>query len=199
MRLEGLVSRLDLCRNEALPMRPTPRTRPRILSATVVALSFLASASAIASAGCAAVVGVEDFSVEGEGATASTSSGGSMINVCQEVHGCRRETAEDHTVDVSMIVSVGFDETGYSPACIRVLPAWKVRFNSAMHTFADYRIAGGIAPNVDKSSPITETGAAVDEASFTIPSGDCGYPYFSPDAPNTHKGAIFVGSSAGSD
>jgi plastocyanin len=180
-------------------MRPTPRTRPRILSATVVALSFLASASATASAGCAAVVGVEDFSVEGEGATASASSGGPMINVCQEVHGCRRETAEDHTVDVNTTVSVGFDEKGYSPACIRIQTGWKVKFNSAMHTFANYSIAGGIAPKVEPESPITETKASVNEATFTIPGEKCGYPYFSPDAPNTHKGAIFVGGLAGSD
>jgi hypothetical protein len=169
-----------------------------MLSATAVALSL--AASAIGPAGCAAVVGVEDFTVDGEGsgAGASASSGGPMIDVCEEVHGCTRNMAFDYTIDPGSTVGVGFNEKGYDPPCIRILNGKNVNFNSSTHTFIDYPIAGGIAPDVDPMSPIKETTSAAKAMAFTI-SGGCGFPFFSTKAPDTHKGAIFVGGLSGTD
>jgi len=171
-------------------MRPMPLLCPRMLPAAVVALSSLA----IAPSGCAAVVGVEDFTVE-EGSGATNSTGTSIGSSCDKVHDCDRMTANNYTVMAGGTVYVSFDETGYNPPCIRIINGVNVTFNSSSHTFVEIPLAGGISPKVDPDSDIKEVNTSANEATFEIAGEECVYPYFSPKFPVTHRGAVFIGGS----
>ncbi len=154
--------------------------------------TLCASALALVTAGCAEIVGVEDFTVA-QGAASGGSSGAMMDDPCIKVHGCDGETAKDETSISTDTVNIAFDKDGYRPRCVRILPGTKVNFNS-LSTFVDFPIAGGIYPDVDPSSPIKNPAdPSVHEVEFTL-SGDCVFPYFSPPNGGTMNGAIFVGS-----
>ena len=169
-------------------MRPMPLFCPRMLPAAVVALSSLA----VAPSGCAAVVGVEDFTVEGEG-PGTGSTGTSMEDVCRKkVHGCERGTADNYADDVETEVFVSFGDGGYKPPCIRIRSEMQVIFNSGTHTFAQIPLVGGIAPVVDKTSAIPLTESMSSDATITFPEG-CIHPYFSPKLPASHQGVVYVG------
>jgi hypothetical protein len=162
-----------------------------MLPAAVVALSSLA----VAPSGCAAVVGVEDFTVEGEGPGATTSTGTSMEISCDKVHDCDRMTATNYTVMAGGTVYVSFNATGYNPPCIRILNGVNVTFNSSTHSFVDIPLAGGISPDVDPGSDIKEVSTSAKDATFEIAGEECVYPFFSPKFPETHTGAVFIGGS----
>lgn len=140
---------------------------------------------ALALAGCAEVVGIEDFTV-----SEASSSTGPLVDACTEVHGCTRVMATDYTQIPGDEVGVSFDATGYDPRCIRVRSGTKVIFNSSS-TFAEFPIVGGIYPNEDSTSQIQPPDPNAMVATFQL-SGRCSFPYFSRTNGAVLNGAVFI-------
>lgn len=174
-------------------MRSTLFSRLQTPLGALCALVFCAAAPA----GCATIVGVDDFSVEGEQpAASSASSSGGSADPCGDVHGCSRDGMEtvDYTGVQENLVYVSFEPTKYTPRCIRIRDGMTVNFNS-IYTFADYPIAGGTYPKQDPGSPIQNPlNDSVNELEVTF-KGGCGYPYFSPPNGDTMQGVVYVGGS----
>jgi hypothetical protein len=138
-------------------------------------------------AGCAEVVGIEDFSV-GQATGGGGNGGGAPVDTCNAVHGCARETAKDETGLTG--VYINFSETAYTPRCIVIDSGATVTFTSVTATFVQVPLAGGVFPEVDPESLIkTPSDQTSTETSFTL-AGACSFPYFSTS--NGQTGVIFV-------
>jgi hypothetical protein len=143
----------------------------------------------LASAGCAQVVGIDEFSLAKAGSAGDAGCGGeTAVGVCAAVHDCTRDGATDLTRAPDIYIS--FSEAGYNSRCIRADSGVKVNFSSTMTNFDQIPIAGGIFPDVDPCSPIKNPADPMAmQASFVL-SGACAFPYFSPMTGQT--GAIFL-------
>jgi len=139
------------------------KTIPRRFGAALFALTLT---------GCAQVIGIDDFTLTG----GPSGGGGEPVDVCNEVHGCTRETAEDF-VGVSPLI-VKFGAAGFQTPCILAKSGVTVTFDSGSYTFEKIPIAGGVAPMADPDSPIKNPDPAnVTTASFPLGS-ECSYPFF---------------------
>lgn len=152
---------------------------------------FEAALLAFALAGCAQVIGIDEFTVadtsNGSG-SASGSGGGPPADPCNAVHGCNREMATDFTGLGT--VHVNFDSTGYTPPCIVVDPGATLSLDGQGYTFEDVPVTGGVLPMPDALSPIQNPDPpGVMSASFPLGSA-CSYPYFSPLL--NKAGVVFV-------
>lgn len=141
----------------------TEKTTPKRIGAALLTLALT---------GCAQVIGIDEFTLGSEGDT-----GGMPADPCNEVHGCKRGDATDQTGLPT--VNIGFDASGYKPACILVDAGVTVKFSSQAFTFDDVSIEGGVSSTADPDSPIKNPMPAdVLTASFVLGS-ECSYPYFS--------------------
>jgi hypothetical protein len=121
--------------------------------------------------GCAQVIGIDEFTLTG-----GSGGTGEPVDVCNDVHGCKRETATDYTGLPT--VSLGFGASGFDSPCVLVDSGATVTFDGGGYTFEDIPIAGGVKPTADPNSPIKNPMPAnVTTASFTLGS-ECSYPYF---------------------
>lgn len=146
---------------------------------------FGAAVLAAGLGGCAPIVGIEDFTV---GEPGEATGGGVPVDICNAVHGCTREDAEDFTGFPN--VTISFESNGYDPRCILVSNGAMVHFKSNSYTFNDFPIAGGVSPVADTESPIKQpSDPTVNQIDVTL-MGECSYPYFSPG--HGKNGVIFL-------
>jgi len=155
----------------------TEKTTPKRIGAALLTLALT---------GCAQVIGIDEFTLGGEGG--GSGSGGQTVDPCNEVHGCKREAADNLTALPT--VNISFDPSGYEPPCVRAKAGATVKFDGQAYNFENVSIAGGVSPTVDPDSPIKNPiPADVSAASFVLGS-ECSYPYFSPSLGNA--GVIFI-------
>lgn len=145
---------------------------------------FGAALFALTLTGCAQVIGIDDFTLTG-----GSASSGEPVDPCNDVHGCKRELAEDLT-GVSP-ANIGFGSTGYEPRCAIVQSGATVEFKGSGYTFDELPIAGGVFPTVDASSPIQNPSPSTSSTATFILGSACSYPYFSPGALEK-TGVIFI-------
>ncbi|UQA62819.1 hypothetical protein [Polyangium aurulentum] len=150
------------------------KTTPRRFGAALFALTLT---------GCAQVIGIEDFTLTG-----GPGGGGEPVDVCNEVHGCTREMAENWTA--LSTITVNFGASGFETPCILARAGMSVTFDAGGFTFEQVPIAGGVYPTEDPDSPIKNpVPGNMSTASFTLGS-DCSYPYFLQTTAET--GVIFI-------
>lgn len=107
-----------------------------------------------------------------------------------EVHGCTPDSAMDMTEMAEVtITDIDAWQVPHN-ACIRVSAGTDVIWNG---NFLVHPLAGGITPNADSASPITEAGANTGASSATITFEDAGtYPYFCEVHVNSMFGVVYV-------
>lgn len=143
-------------------------------------------------AGCALLVGIEDFpdSVGTESTGSGTSGGGTAGANCLNLNGCKAEMAEDRTNETTVPVSIGASPV---TICVRVASKTTVEFKT---DGTPCLLRGGIDGSVQMENPIemlVDGGANIDFSTIApIETNLTCIPFFCEQEPSGRRGVIFV-------
>lgn len=126
----------------------------------------------------------------GGGGAGATDGGGGQGGAPTEIHGCTFDTAMDMTGMASVNVTDISEWVVPHNACVRVSTGTVVVWDG---NFSVHPLVGGISPNADDSSPISQAEADTGIGSAEVTLADEGtYPYFCEVHLNTMIGVIYV-------